>query len=303
MATAPVHSIDAPIRGSGKTKIVDIACILATGECAITFAQGETLEEFEKRLSVQLMMGRQIIVPDNCTHNLEGNLINQATTQLRVDLRILGQSKSIVAHCAAVIAPTGNNIRVVDDLTRRALISRLDPGVDRPELRQFDYDPIADARENRGELVAAALTLLKAYWAAGRPGRPPRLQSFEDWSDTVRGAIIWIGMADPVDTQERLRENDPKLEKLIRTATVWREAFGLCETTVAEAVEKASEQRRVGEYGNEKFERINPDLFDALMAIGRRGSAINPEAVGRYLSSEAERVVRLESGELGPVFS
>jgi hypothetical protein len=32
------------------------------------------------------------------------------------------------------------------------------------------------------------------------------------------------------------------------------------------------------------------------MAIARRGAAINPDALGRYLSSEADRVVALETG-------
>jgi hypothetical protein len=50
---------------------------------------------------------------------------------------------------------TGNNLRLVGDLTRRAVIARLDPKTDRPEIRQFDYDPLIDSRENRAELVAA----------------------------------------------------------------------------------------------------------------------------------------------------
>src|SRR5204863_334210 len=37
---------------------------------------------------------------------------------------------------------TGNNLRLVGDMTRRALISFLDPQVERPELREFDVDPI-----------------------------------------------------------------------------------------------------------------------------------------------------------------
>jgi putative DNA primase/helicase len=163
MATAPLHAYDAPTAGSGKSMIVDIASILATGERAAVFAQGPTLEEFEKRLSVQLMMGRQIIAIDNITQELDGDLLNQSLTQDRVDLRILGESRAITAQCPAVTAATGNHLRLVGDLTRRALIARLDPKTDRPELRQFDYHPLAEASDNRGELVAAALTILRAY--------------------------------------------------------------------------------------------------------------------------------------------
>jgi putative DNA primase/helicase len=241
-------------------------------------------------------MGRQIIAIDNITHELEGDLLNQSLTQERVDLRILGESRVVTAKCLSVMAANGNNLKVVGDLTRRALIARLDPKAARPELRQFDYDPLIDAKDNRGELIAAALTILKAYHAAGQPGRPPQLQSFADWSDIVRGALIWVGFEDPAATQDRLRENDPQLTTLIRVATVWRKAFNFNPTTVGEAVAKAEEKKRNGTYEDNKFEPVNPDLLDALMALGRRGPTVNPEAVGKYLRSVVDRVVALETG-------
>ena len=216
------------------------------------------LEEFEKRLSVQLMTGRQIIAIDNINNELDGDLLNQSLTQPKVELRILGQSRKVTVRCSAVNTATGNNLRLVGDLTRRALIARLDPKTDRPELRQFDYDPVVDATEHRGELVAAALTILKAYCVAGMPGGPAKLQGFAEWSDLVRGALMWVGLEDPAATQERLRENDPKLTRLIRIATVWRKAFGAYATTVAEAVAKAEEKKRVEVVGLQN-EPVNPD--------------------------------------------
>jgi putative DNA primase/helicase len=294
MATAPLHAFDAPTSGSGKSMIVDIAAILATGETAPVFAQGPHLEEFEKRLSVQLMAGRQIVAIDNITNELDGDLLNQSLTQLKVDLRILGLSKKVTVRCSTVTTATGNNLKLVGDLTRRAIIARLDPKTDRPEIRQFDYDPVVDARENRADLVAAALTILKAYHAVGRPDCPPKLQGFAEWSDLVRGALMWIGLGDPVATQDRLRENDPKLTRLIRMATVWRKTFGARATTVSEAMAKAEEKKRVEPAW--EWEPVRPDLLDAFLAVARRGAAINPVALGNYLGSEVDRVVALETG-------
>ena len=77
-------------------------------------------------------------------------------------MRVLGESRDIVTRCATVHSATGNNLVIVGDMTRRSLKGKLDPKVERPELQQFDYDPIADASANRGELVAAALTILRA---------------------------------------------------------------------------------------------------------------------------------------------
>jgi hypothetical protein len=63
--------------------------------------------------------------------------------------------------------------------------------------------------------------------------------------------------------------------------------------TVADAIVKAEERKPIGPWDN----RANPDLFEALIALGRRGSAINPVLVGNYLSSELENVVALEDGQ------
>jgi hypothetical protein len=116
----------------------------------------------------------------------------------------------------------------------------------------------------------------------------------------VRAALMWVGLKDPVDTQESLRKGDPKLTKLIRVATVWRDALGFspeCATT-AQAVAKAQEKKTSPEgWVSLKPELANPDLFETLIGLGRRGGEINPDAVGNYIRSELDRVVVLETGE------
>jgi hypothetical protein len=60
-----MHGFDAPVAGAGKSKLVDIASILARGCEAGVIAQGEDREEAEKRLSTLLMRGDPIIAIDN----------------------------------------------------------------------------------------------------------------------------------------------------------------------------------------------------------------------------------------------
>jgi putative DNA primase/helicase len=244
------------------------------------------------------MTGRQIIAIDNINNELDGDLLNQSLTQPKVDLRVLGESRKITIRCSAVNTATGNNLKLVGDLTRRSLIARLDPKTDRPELRQFDYDPLMDARDHRAELVAAALTILKAYCVAGMPGRPPRYRVSR--TGRTQCALLWIGLEDPAATQDRLRENDPKLTALIRVTTVWRKAFGAAATTVAEAVEKAEAKRRVGTWEDSKFEPIDPDLLDAFMAVARRGAA-QPGDVGQVSPLRGRAGRRPGDGRQSPV--
>jgi hypothetical protein len=284
MPFAPLHGFTAPVAGAGKSMLVDIASILATGHEAGVTALNGNLEEAHKHLSALLMRGDQIISLDNCEHPLEGVLLNQTMTQARLELRVLGESKLITARCASVVAATGNNLVVKGDMTRRALIGKLDPKVARPELREFDYDPIDDAKTNRCELVTAALTVLRAYHVAGRPNRIPPLDSFREWSKTVREPLLWLNAGDPVKTMERTRKTDPVLRSLRGVMRAWFETFRVSPATARMAAAEADSRQT---------------LHDALIAIVGRAGKIDGRMLGNWLAKHSDRVVDIadEGGE------
>ena len=66
LPSAPMHAFTSPVPGSGKSMLVDLASIIATGEIAAVISQGKTDEEFEKRLGACLLAGDPIIAIDNC---------------------------------------------------------------------------------------------------------------------------------------------------------------------------------------------------------------------------------------------
>ena len=193
----------------------------------------------------------------------------------------------------AVVTATGNNLIVLGDLCRRSIVARLDPKVARPELRTFDYDPIDDAKRNRGELVICVLTILKAYHNAGRPNRPSPLQSFTDWSDTVRGALIWLGAGDPVKTMDRLRSTDPTLVNLRAVLTVWRDQFGADPITTAAVIARAEESVSFTIEGTDerRSRPAHPLLRDALLQVAERSGTINTRALGAWLGKNAGRII------------
>ena len=122
----PLHGFDAPVAGAGKSMLVDIASVLATGHEAGVTAYVNA-QEGEKRLSAILMRGDPIVALDNCEAPIEGVLLNQALTQHQVELRILGQSTIISAQTKMLITATGNNLTVKGDGARRAVFGKLDP--------------------------------------------------------------------------------------------------------------------------------------------------------------------------------
>jgi putative DNA primase/helicase len=185
MKTVPVHVGDASIARSGKGRIAKTCAIIAIGKPAPVINQGSSPEEFEKRLATRLMAGHPIIIVDNCSTMVEGDLLCSVSTEDVVALRILGQSNDREITNSSLISANGNNISIGGDAVHRSVKYRLDPKTSRPELLQFDYDPIADALDNRPELVIAVLTVIKAHQVAGRPNCPPPWQGFEDWNSDI----------------------------------------------------------------------------------------------------------------------
>jgi putative DNA primase/helicase len=84
------------------------------------------------------------------------------------------------------------NLLESDEMTRRTVRIRLDSGMERPEQRKAFRHPnlLAWAREHRGELIWAALTLARAWVANGRPAGPEKpLGSFEQWTHVIGGIL------------------------------------------------------------------------------------------------------------------
>jgi putative DNA primase/helicase len=125
----------------------------------------------------------------------------------------------------------------------------LDANVERPELRSFRGDPVRTVLENRGHYIAAVLTIVRAYLAAGCPDQCPPLASFGDWSLLVRSSLVWLGYADPVDTMEAARADDPSRGTLRAVVTAWLSIIGsekpmTAGEIIAKAVSTASDDRQ-----------------------------------------------------------
>ncbi len=162
MMTAPLIAFSSPAAGTGKSLLVDVISVLATGRPMPVLSQGRNEEEFEKRLGASLLAADICISIDNCQAPLSGALLCQALTQGELNIRLLGYSRNIETAMNASIFATGNNLEIAGDLTRRCLLVSLDAGVEQPELREFNLDILEEARVRRGELVVAALTVLRA---------------------------------------------------------------------------------------------------------------------------------------------
>ncbi len=290
LSSAPLHGFSAPTAGSGKSILADLASILRTGREAAPIAQGKTAEELEKRLGSMLLEGDGCVAIDNCETPLGGEFLCQAITQPSLKVRPLGKSMMIEVSTAALFTATGNNLTFIGDMGRRALLCQLDPGVERPELRKFAFDPVKVVKNSRGEFVAAALTILRAYHVAGRPFQVAPLGSFADWSNLVRSALLWLDCADPCDTMDKVRKADPELAQIKLMMTQWDRVNGQNGVTTGQLTALAAEMVEAGT-GIFAKKLKHPEFRDALHAVAKDGQHINGRRLGNWLSKHQDRVV------------
>jgi putative DNA primase/helicase len=109
----------------------------------------------------------------------------------------------------------------------------------------------------------------------------------------VRSALVWLGHADPVATQEKARAADPTVNQLGAILSALHAAFGSEPRNTKTIVETA------GLSGVSSASHMNENLREALIAVAADGrGGIESVRLGRYLRSHQGRIVdglRLES--------
>jgi hypothetical protein len=281
MPTAPLHAMTAPLPGTGKSLLADVAALIATGRPIPVISQGRDEDEFEKRLGAALLAGDQLISIDNCIKPIGGSLLCQALSQPVLNIRILGLSRNAVTPNDALIFATGNNLEIEDDATRRVLLCTLDAQCERPELRRFDVSIVDHVKAHRAALVTAILTVLRAWHLSGERCAVEPLGSFEAWSRRVREALVWLDRTDPVETMTVVRASDPKREALTAVLLQWEKHLGAENKFTTRQLIDAGENRAEWKHA-------------LLVVAGRRGAqdVVSPDRLGRYLKANQGKITR-----------
>jgi hypothetical protein len=277
LPSAPLFCITAHQMGSGKSLLADVVSMIATGQRAAVMSQAGSREEEKKRLLPILSRGHSIVVIDNIEDPIASDTLCSILTQPTYEDRVLGQSKIETVPTTALFLATGNNLQVHGDMISRVVVCTIDPGCERPEGRKFDVNLHKEIPARRGELVTAGLTILRAYHEAGRPDQEiEQFGRFEDWSDWVRSALIWLGEADPNDTRSLVEGDDPSTRLLKAVLPAWHTLFSDKPKSVSSAVNAIKEPNR---------DTNKTILRDAFLEISEddRGEISNMK-VGRWFN-------------------
>jgi putative DNA primase/helicase len=273
LSSAPLFGVSAPTPGTGKSKLVDIASILATGSAAAVLSAPREEAELQKQIGAALMAGDTFITLDNVEFPLRSEFLCQVLTQEQVSCRVLGQSLNLKLPTLATFCATGNSLRFAGDLVRRVVRIDLDAGVERPEERTFDTDVTATALAHRERFVVAALTILRAFMVGRRPLHRPRLGGFEQWSDLVRCALLWLGEIDPLENAQKVRDNDPERERVSSILAALPTGKSWTVRSIAKDIDPVGL------------------LAEALSEFFERGRGFNATGFGHFLKKHSGRII------------
>jgi putative DNA primase/helicase len=283
MNVAPGHAARASEAGTGKTYLFNIASAIGLGTRCPIITQGDDRAETEKRLGALMINGSQIICIDNVNGDLQSDLLGQVISEDEINVRVLSQSKTAKLTNRFVIFVTGNNLNIIGDLNRRMLICEMDAVLEHPETRQFEFNPVTEVLNNRGEYIAACLTIIRAHALEGYPGfsEMTPLNSFEKWSMTVRGALVWLGLRDPVESMEVLKKADPHRVEQSSFVSTFAELFEpdfAPHVTVSEIIEEANKSFDDGKGDARKR------MKEILREYGDRHGIVSSRRVGKWLA-------------------
>jgi hypothetical protein len=205
----PLAVVDGLQMGVGKNLLADSILTVYTGTAAEPMNWVPDADELRKQITAAFRTGAEFFVFDEA-HTVEGAPLAQALTAATWQDRILGVST--MANFPNVITwmSLGNNVQVRGDLTRRVYRIALRPKYADPQDRkaetfrhpgQSGLDLLSWTRKNRCELMAAILTLVRAWFAQGQP-RPKRgvsFGSFEIWEKITGGIVETAGLSGFLD--------------------------------------------------------------------------------------------------------
>ena len=243
LPSAPLGGLTAPAARSGKTKLADCIAILAMGTPAPAMSYPAKDDEAAKSALALLLDGDAVALIDNITRPLQGDWLCTILTSEEFKQRELGLSRQVRVPTNVLFLATGNHLSIIGDLRARALLCRLDAKVERPEERRFDYDAVDYFLAHRCELIAAGLTIMRAFIAQGVKLDDIEVGpwgGFERWSQMVRAPLVWLGCKDPRLSHQVLMAEDQEHADLMRMVESWEAVFGADGATAREAIARVN---------------------------------------------------------------
>ena len=190
----PLFALDSPESRTGKGLLMEMLLVPSSGRGYSVTPAPRRPDEWQKQIVAALRPGPVAAIFDNVSSRIDSGALASAVTAYPMwTSRLLGLSENVHMPLPAVWCCTGNNLTASRENANRTVWSRMDAGVADPGLRNdFKHPNLRRwATEHRGDIIAAFLTLVQDWIAAGQPEPEglPVMGGFEDWV-RILGSIL-----------------------------------------------------------------------------------------------------------------
>jgi hypothetical protein len=280
---APMFHVRAPQSSSGKSFLCSLITCFATPQGSTPADWPADDDECRKLLLALMLSAPAVIFFDNLTSDLAPHKsLCVALTSEYMTGRILGASKTATVNTRTLLLSSGNNVGPVGDMTRRCVTINLDPNCETPAARTFTRPFLLEhVRAHRGQYVSAALTIVRAFIAAGSPTiECTPLATYTTWGDLCRQPLLWLGCSDPAWSVFGGMADDPDREMLGKFLVAWHALFKSTPAMVRDVLKRA-------QGGGPNADQLHELLHD--IAGDRDG--INRRTLGRWIMRHTGRIV------------
>ncbi|NUR67032.1 MAG: hypothetical protein HOQ47_14825 [Streptomyces sp.] len=231
----PLLVITSTSQGSGKTLLMD-AFGYIYGLAVTQWPENDA--ELRKAVTAKLWdCGDPVIAMDNLPngHVIKSPILSSLATSAIWSDRLLGSTSSVTIPNDRLWVLTGNNLSTGGDNARRTLWVRLDPNCPNPDQRE-DFT-VGDLRQwleqNASTVVAALVTMVRGWLAAGGKTVNTRMGDYSRWASTVAGVLNfldvpgWLANRDSATTAM-----DDEVQEWAAFLTAWHSTPDLSGRTV-----------------------------------------------------------------------
>ena len=295
----PLFALDAPEPRTGKGLLMEVLLTPSSGrKYTVTPAPTEP-REWPKAIVASLRPGPVAAIFDNANARIDsGALASAVTAYPSYTSRLLGLSENVDMPLPAVWVMTGNNIVCSTEIAGRVVRIRLDARMQRPGERSGFRHPNLRrwASEHQGDIIAAFLTLVQAWIAAGQPRGvdPPAMGGFEDWVGIVGSILAFHGIGG------LLTNRDSLIDTMTDEAMDWGGLIGMMATMTAEATGTARQRAENPTAGREPGVPGDPGLPAAAAAPELEVDPLATEWTALQLVNAMIRHAVVPPVDLGP---
>ncbi|MFF2640344.1 bifunctional DNA primase/polymerase [Streptomyces niveus] len=235
----PMFIVSSTAAGSGKSLLKDIFKY-AYGSSDTPWPENDT--ELRKSITTQLYTtGQPVIVLDNLPngYTIKSPVLSALLTTESWGDRVLGASASVTMPNDRLWILTGNGLQTGGDNARRAMWVRLNPNVPDPDQR--DGFKVGDLRPwlrtNASTVVAALVTMVRAWIAEGAPTIRTRKGDYSEWASMMAGLLDFLGVPGWMTDRDDAMKQDAETAEWASFLIAWTEKFGGDTITATQAAQ------------------------------------------------------------------